>query len=74
MAQVRLEQTFIKGRMAELEEEKGETSGGEIGGVKGEVWRDMDDAKEALRCLDGKMYKRYLGRVAEWEVRLRPEV
>ena len=73
MAQVRLEQAIVKGRMVELEEQKGETSGWEIYWVKGEVLRDMDAAKEALRCLDGEKYERYLQRVGEWKERLRTE-
>ena len=73
MAQIRLEHAFIKGRMAELEEQKGETSGRQIDWMKGEALRDMDDAMEALRFLDGKKHGEYLRRVGEWEVRLRLE-
>ena len=72
MAQVRLEQAFVKGRMAELEEQMGETSGWEIFSMKGEVLRDMDNALEALRGSGGKEYGEYLKKVGEWEVRLRP--
>ena len=73
MAQVRLEQAFVKGRMAELEEQKGETRGWEIDSEKGEVLRDMDDAMEALRCLDEEKYGEYLKRVGKWKIRLRLE-
>ena len=73
MAQVKLEQAFVKGRMAELENQKGETSGWQIDSLKGEVLRDIDDAMEALRCLDEEKYGEYLKRVGEWKVRLRLE-
>ena len=73
MAQVKLEKAFIEGRMAELKEQKGKTSGGAIHKMKGKVLRDMDDAMEALRCFDEKKSGEYLKRVAEWKVRLIPE-
>ena len=71
MAQVRLEQAFVKGRMAELEEQKEETNGWEIDWAKEEMLRDMDDAMGKLRCLDGEKYERYVRRVGEWKERLR---
>lgn len=72
-AQVMLEQAFVKGRMAELEEQKGETNIEEIRRVKGDAWRDMDDAMGLLGDLDRAKNQECLGRVEEWERRLRPE-
>lgn len=69
--QVRLEQAFVKGRMAELEEQKGETNVEEIWRVKEETWRDMNDAMRLLGDLDRAKHEEYLDRVAEWERRLR---
>ena len=73
VAQVKLEQAFVKGRMAELEEQKGVTSVGEIWRVKGEALREMHDAMGMLENLNRDKYEEYLGRAEEWATRLQPK-
>ncbi len=73
-AQVRLEQSFLKGRKAELEEQKGEASAWEIRRVKADALREMRDAMQKLGDLDGDKYAEYLKRTSKWETRLLPEL
>ena len=74
MVQVSLEQAFVKGRTAELEEQKGETKVLEVVRIKEEAMRDMNSAMALLEHLDGRKYEQYLERVEEWMVRLSAQI
>ena len=63
----------MKGRMAELEEQKGVRSVGELWRVKGEALREMNGAMGMLENVNRDKFEEYLGRAEEWEARLRPE-
>ena len=69
-AQVRLEQSFLKGRKAELEDQKGEASTQEIRRVKGDALREMEEVMRELEDLDQDKYMEYLKRTSKWETRL----
>ena len=72
-AQVRLELSFSKGRMVELEAQRGRMSAGEIEREKDGARRDMHDAIRELRTRDERKYREYSDRVSTWEERLRPK-
>lgn len=69
-AQVRLEQSFLKGRKAELEEQKGKASTRETRRVKGDALREMNEAIQKLGDLDREKYMEYVKRASSWKTRL----
>ncbi len=69
MAQVRLEQTFWKGREAELEDKR-VTDPWEIRRVKDEALKEMRIAMEELKVSDRDKFERYKPRVSNWQKRL----
>ena len=67
--QVRLEQCFLKGRKAELEDKRG-TEPTEIRRVKAEALQEMNSTMEELRQLDQDKSGQYERRVSRWQDRL----
>lgn len=72
-AQVRLEQSFLKGRKAELEEQRHEKSTRETRRVRGDALGEMDEAMQKLGDLDQDKYTEYIKRASNWETRLLSE-
>ena len=68
-AQVKLEQAFLKGRKAELEDKRG-ADGKEIQRVKEEALKDMKAAMQRLSETNLSKFKAYETRVTKWQKRL----
>ena len=68
-AQVKLEQSFVRGRKAEIEDERG-TDTREVRRIKNAAVTDMDMAMEELRGSNPDKSREYELRASEWRKRL----